>query len=152
MIQSPLIIRTFNGYVVLFGKFIARPVKWCQTVIPSYGIFKLHWTTTMDYFSCISFLGHLFLSLIMRKPVLCHMRTTKVQISLRIHAVWSAPLVYAAYCNDPKFSDRYVWANSVQTQIRLLLEEQSDLGLHCWQFRLHLLGALLFGKAILFKF
>ena len=39
------------------------------------------------------------------------------------------------YRNDPKFSDRYAWANSVdldqtaplvQTQIRLLLEEQSD--------------------------
>ena len=41
---------------------------------------------------------------------------------------------------------------TVQTQIRLLLEEQSDQGLHCLQFRLHLLGALLFGKAILFKF
>ena len=25
----------------------------------------------------------------------CHMRTTKVQISLRIHAVWSAPLLFA---------------------------------------------------------
>ena len=41
---------------------------------------------------------------------------------------------------------------TVQTQIRLLLEEQSDQGLHCLQFRLHLLGALLFSKAILFKF
>ena len=41
---------------------------------------------------------------------------------------------------------------TVQTQIRLLLEEQSDQGLHCLQFRLHLLGALFFGKAILFKF
>ena len=28
----------------------------------------------------------------MRKCVLCHMRTTKAQISLRIRAVWSAPL------------------------------------------------------------
>ena len=37
-----------------------------------------------------------YLSLIMRKPVLCHMRTTKVQISLRIHAVWSAPLLFTA--------------------------------------------------------
>ena len=35
---------------------------------------------------------------------------------------------------------------TVQTQ------EQSDHGLHCLQFRLHLLGALLFGKVILFKF
>ena len=45
------------------------------------------------------------------------------------------------YHNDPKFrTDR-----SGQT-------EQSDQGLHCLQFGLHLLGALLFGKAILFKF
>ena len=41
---------------------------------------------------------------------------------------------------------------TVQTQIRLLLEEQSDKGLHCLQFRLHLLGASLFSKVILFKF
>ena len=32
---------------------------------------------------------------------------------------------------------------TVQTQIRLLLEEQSDQGLHCLQFCLHLLIALL---------
>ena len=31
----------------------------------------------------------------------------------------------------------------VQTQIRLLLEGQSDQGLHCLQFPLHLLDALL---------
>ena len=30
------------------------------------------------------------------KTCLCHMRTTKAQISLRIHAVWSAPLLFAA--------------------------------------------------------
>ena len=30
------------------------------------------------------------------KPCLCHMRTTKGQISLRIRAVWSAPLLFAA--------------------------------------------------------
>ena len=41
---------------------------------------------------------------------------------------------------------------TVQTQIRLLLEEKSDQGLHRLQFWLHLLGALLFGNAILFKF
>ena len=35
---------------------------------------------------------------------------------------------------------------TVQTQIRLLLEEQSDQGIHCLQFQLHLLGTLLFGK------
>ena len=32
---------------------------------------------------------------------------------------------------------------TVQTQIRLLLEEQSDQGLHCLQFPLHLLDVLL---------
>ena len=32
---------------------------------------------------------------------------------------------------------------TVQTQIRLLLEEQSDQGLHCLQFPLHLLDELL---------
>ena len=36
---------------------------------------------------------------------------------------------------------------TVQTQIRLLLEEQSDQGLHCLQFRLHRLDSLLYGRA-----
>ena len=35
------------------------------------------------------------LSQVMRKCVLWYMRTTKVQISLRIRAVWSAPLLFA---------------------------------------------------------
>ena len=39
--------------------------------------------------------------------------------------------------------DRQVRANSV---------EQSDQGLHCLQFPLHLLDALLYGKAALFNF
>ena len=30
------------------------------------------------------------------KICLCHLRTTKAQISLCIHAVWSAPLLFAA--------------------------------------------------------
>ena len=34
---------------------------------------------------------------------------------------------------------------TVQTQIRLLLEEQSDQGLHCLLFRLYLLDTLLYG-------
>ena len=37
---------------------------------------------------------------------------------------------------------------TVQTQIRLLLEEQSDQGLHCLPFRLHRLDSLVYGKAI----
>ena len=35
----------------------------------------------------------------------------------------------------------------VQTQIRLLLEEQSDQGLHCLPFHLHHLDSLLYGTA-----
>ena len=36
---------------------------------------------------------------------------------------------------------------TVQTQIRLLLEEQSDRGRHCLQFHLHRLDSLLYGRA-----
>ena len=42
-----------------------------------------------------------------------------------------------------------VLANSADPD---LLEEQSDQGLHCLQFRLHLLYALFYSKAVLFKF
>ena len=41
------------------------------------------------------------------------------------------------YRNGPKFSDRLVWASSAD-QDRMLLEEQSDQGLHCLLFNLHL--------------
>ena len=41
---------------------------------------------------------------------------------------------------------------TLQTQIRLLLEEQSDQGLHCLPFRLHRLDSLLYGRATYFKF
>ena len=36
---------------------------------------------------------------------------------------------------------------TVQTQIRLLLEEQSDQGIHCLPFCLHHLDSLLYGRA-----
>ena len=36
---------------------------------------------------------------------------------------------------------------TVQTQIRLLLEEQSDQGLHCLPFHLHRLDSELYGRA-----
>ena len=36
---------------------------------------------------------------------------------------------------------------TVQTQIRLLLEEQSDQGLHCLPFHLHRLDSSLYGRA-----
>ena len=38
-----------------------------------------------------------YLGQVMQKCVLCHMRTTKAQISLRIRAVWLAPLLFTAY-------------------------------------------------------
>ena len=46
-----------------------------------------------------------------QKACFCHMRTTKAQISLRIHAVCSAPLLFAAWIVwhlnflSPKFQD-----------------------------------------------
>ena len=41
---------------------------------------------------------------------------------------------------------------TVQTQIRLFLEDQSDLGLHCLPFLLHLLNNFLYGKSTFFEF
>ena len=50
------------------------------------------------------------------------------------HANWTLgtnPIIYCKVCNDPIFSDRQV-GQTEQTQIcRLLLKEQSGLGLHC---------------------
>ena len=55
-------------------------------------------------------------------------------------------VIEICYCNDPSFrTDRP--GQTVQTKIRLLLEEQSDQRLHCLQFHLHLLEALVYGKA-----
>ena len=47
---------------------------------------------------------------------------------------------YCIYRNDPKFSDRYAWANSADP-------DQTAQGLHCLQFRLHCLDTLLYGRA-----
>ena len=40
--------------------------------------------------------------------------------------------------------------SKLKTQIRLLLQEQSDLGLHCLLFHLHLLDALIYAKITFF--
>ena len=61
-----------------------------------------------------------------------------------------ADLSAVLYRNDPKFSDRYAWANSADPD--QLLEEQSDQGRHCLPFGLHLLDSLLYGRATIFKF
>ena len=57
------------------------------------------------------------------------------------------PNLASGYHNDPTFLDRWVSANSADPD-----QTASDQGLHCLQFHLHLLDALLYGKAILFKF
>ena len=49
------------------------------------------------------------------------------------------------YCNDPKFSDRYVWANSADPD--QTAPKQSDQGLHCLPFRLHRLDSLHYDRA-----
>ena len=41
---------------------------------------------------------------------------------------------------------------TVQTQIRLLLQEQSDQGLHCLLFHLHFFDKIPSGMASLFEF
>ena len=38
--------------------------------------------------------------------------------------------------NDPKFSDRYAWANSADP------DQTADQGLHCLPFRLHRLDSM----------
>ena len=50
------------------------------------------------------------------------------------------------YRNDPKFSDRYAWANSADQ------DQTTPQGLHCLPFRLHLLDSLLYGRATQVKF
>ena len=58
-------------------------------------------------------------------------------------------LIY--YRNDLSFrTDRS--GQTVQTQIRLLLEEQSDQGLHCLLFHLHHSDKVPYGLASLFEF
>ena len=44
------------------------------------------------------------------------------------------------------------FGQTVQTQIRLLLEEQSDQGLHCLLFQMHLCEEIAQGFASLLKF
>ena len=54
------------------------------------------------------------------------------------HMIDSLTRSHKIYCNDPKFSDRQVWANGVDPD-----QTTSDQGLRCLPFRLHLLSTLL---------
>ena len=53
--------------------------------------------------------------------------------------------------NVPDMGIEFGWANSVDPD-QTALWEQSDQGLHCLLFHLHLLDKLLYGKTALFKF
>ena len=55
-------------------------------------------------------------------------------------------LVLSYYCNDPMFSDKKAWANLV------VPDQTAPQGLHCLPFLLHLLDALLYYRATVFKF
>ena len=50
------------------------------------------------------------------------------------------------YCNNPKFSDRYAWANSADLD-QTAPSKQSDQGLHCLPFRLQCSDSLIYGRA-----
>ena len=59
-------IKIFNGCEMRIENSVTRVTvqhhEACQTVIPSDGIFHLHQTTIIDYFSFIPFLCGLYLS------------------------------------------------------------------------------------------
>ena len=65
--------------------------------------------------------------------------------------------MHVKYSNSPKFSDRHVWANSVDTDQTALADqtapEQSDQGLYCFVllFRMYLLDELLYSKPTVFQ-
>ena len=67
----------------------------------------------------------------------------QVSVSLTLYiqplSGWSTVMILSFRTDRP--------GQTVQTQIRLLLEEQSDQGLHCFPFRLHRLDSLLYGRA-----
>ena len=89
------------------------------------------------------------------------------------HSVYMHILIRCIYCNDPKFLDRYAWANcadpdqtapwgkfenlgskSLQISVKNSLimpydlKEQSDLGLHCLPFCLHRLDSILYSRIL----
>ena len=78
---------------------------------------------SMIFLYCLPFLRHLLDALLYGKII--HFKFTVIILSFRTD----------------------IPGQTVQTKIWLLFEEQSDQGLHCLQFHLHLLEALQYGKA-----
>ena len=62
-------------------------------------------------------------------------------VMVKIHEI-QTPEKYDVPHNDPKFSNRQAWANNADPD-QTAPKEQSDQSLHCLQFPLHLLDALL---------
>ena len=58
--------------------------------------------------------------------------------------------IYATVMAQSFRTDRS--GQTVQTQIRLLLREQSDQGLHCLLFHLYLLNKIFYGLVSVFEF
>ena len=54
---------------------------------------------------------------------------------------------FLLYRNDSKLTNSVDPDQTASVQMRLFLEGQSDQGIHCLPFRLHLLDSLLYGKA-----
>ena len=67
----------------------------------------------------------------MRKRVLCHTRTTKAQISLRIRAVWSRSLIsaFVAWCLDSMMS--LVSVTKISSLVLASVAAQAGLCLAC---------------------
>ena len=67
---------------------------WSESLLGTQIIFLV--LTWGGSFTLCKYVGENKLSRALRKCVLCHIRTKKAQISLRICAVWSAPLLFTA--------------------------------------------------------
>ena len=79
----------YAWYSNALKSYAARPMTYTEMGIWIPSLMRLHrlaWTIAVLYDEP----RH-------EKTCLCHMRTTKAQISLRIHTVWSAPLLFAAW-------------------------------------------------------
>ena len=59
-------------------------------------------------------------------------------------------LMYQYYCNDSKFSDRYVWANSVDPDQTTPCDQTALLGVAVWSgFTLFAIPSASFGRITL---
>ena len=66
---------------------------------------------------------------------------------LFFHSIFAMQGFISMYSNDLKFSERQVWANSVDPD-QTAPSKQSDQGLHCLPFLLHLLDKFLYGNPL----